>query len=273
MNLIKKSVELVNKNMVMIVPFLLHFIIVGGVSFIAILGGSLWFFSPGATDDEFYVLDRLIGIVSVSYPLLKIVGVFILVLSLLIQAFVISGGIGMGKEVLNRGSANLSDFYIYGKKYFLKALLIEMMGVVASLLVMLPFFIYLLENISVLLAAGDLSIEFLAIFLVSGIAAAIVSFIAHFSMIPLIKDETGVWKAIRSSFCILLRGYKDGIFFLVVAIMAMTVAIIFSLVLFIIPIFGQVVAAIIQFYFLGVLLMWSMMFYDKYKDKQGEFEV
>ncbi|MGB6408080.1 MAG: hypothetical protein WBF39_11425 [Planococcus donghaensis] len=273
MNLIKKSVELVNKNMVMIVPFLLHFIIVGGVSFIAILEGSLWFFSPGATDDEFYVLGRLIGIVSVSYPLLKIVGVFILVISLLIQAFVISGGIGMGKEVLNRGSANLSDFYIYGKKYFLKALLIEMMGVAASLLVMLPFFIYLLENISVLLAAGDLSIEFLAIFLVSGIAAAIVSFIAHFSMIPLIKDETGVWKAIRSSFCILLRGYKDGIFFLVVTIMAMTVAIIFSLVLFIIPIFGQVVAAIIQFYFLGVLLMWSMIFYDKYKDTQNEFKV
>lgn len=260
MELIKKSVELVNKNMIMVAPFLLQLLLVGGMSLIAVFGASLWFFSKSSEGEYFGLMG--------GYQPLAVMALIIAVIALLVQSFVMSGTVGMGKEALKKGTTNLTDFFHYGKKYFLQVLLIELVGAVASLIAMAPMFVYLVSNIETFVVADILPLKFFVLYFACGLVAAVVYFIAHFSMIPLIKDGKGVWAAIGSSFRILPKGFKDCLVLLGVGVLVMIMFVVVSIVLAFIPILGQVLVAVIQFYTVVVLLMWSLVFYEKHSDHE-----
>lgn len=269
MELIKKSLDLLNKNMIMIVPFLLQFVLMIGVAFVSIMGISLWVAASGVADD-FYGIEQAMVLLQGTYPILMTVGLLLVVSSMLIQSFVMSGVVGMGKEAMEKGETSLSDFFVYGKKYFLKVLLIELMGTVASLLVMVPMFFYLILNLGMFLMADSLPIGFILLYLVTGFIGAVVYFVAHFSIVPLIKGDLDVWGAVKSSVKILPKGLKDCMVLLGITILVLIMFLIVALGLAFIPVIGQLIVSAIQLYLIGVIIIWTLVFYEKHHDLKEE---
>lgn len=257
MNLIKKSLDFTNKNLIILVPFLLQFVF----SFLLIVVMSV------AT---VFLLSGEVTIESEVGGYIAIIGgviVFILV-GILIQGYVISGVVGMAKEAVEVGETNLKTFFEFAKKYFIRVFLLELIGVMLSILTMLPALAYLLKSFENIPESevSFLPLGFFLVYIPLAIISGFIYFVVHFSIIPLIMDEKSVIGAIRSSLKMLFKGSKDCLVLFGITLLLVVGLFAISL----IPLIGQLVVPVAQLYLTAVFFLWSVLFYEKYKSNELE---
>lgn len=257
MNLIKRSLEFTNKNLIILLPFLLQFVL--SFLLIVVMSAATIFLLSGELTIESEVGNYVAIIGGVI--------VFILI-GILIQGYVISGVVGMAKEAVEVGKTGLKTFFEFAKKYFIRVFLLELIGVILSILSMLPALAYLLKEVETLSESdvSFLSIGFFLVYIPLAIISGLIYFVIHFSIIPLIMDGKSVAGAIRSSSKMLFKGSKDCLVLFGVTLLIVVVLIVISF----IPLIGQLVVPVAQLYLTVVFFLWSVLFYEKYKSNELE---
>ena len=257
MELIKKSVQLSWKNLILIVPFLIEAALgIAGVVIGFILLLLFGFLTFESLEDNFSNLVLPIFI----FLILFIVGYY------LIHSFVLSGTLGMIKDVLEGKEVKMSAFFAYGKQYVWKAFLIQFITNLLVLILSVPIYMFYMGNRIPAWDGSTFPIGVVVSFVLYLLVSAVLTLVGQFSILAVIRDETSVGKAIKISFKVMTKGVVDCFVLLGIGILLLIPLVIVFIVLNLIPVVGSFAFMAVQYFCMVVLLVWTVLFYDKYKN-------
>ena len=259
MQLIKQSLRLSWNNLILFVPFLIQSAI-GVLAVFTAMAVLLVFglLNADTLQNTEGNLPKLLFL-SGGMALIYLLGYY------LVHSFVLSGVFGMIKEVLEGKEGRLSHFFTYGKRYVWKAFSIQFVVYFIVIVLTIPMTLYFAKE----LTNPDL-IEFIPIGLFISLIlylfiSLVLMLIAQFSILSVIRDDFTIGKAIQASLRVMTKGVKDCFVLLGVFILLLVPLAVLFVLLNIIPVAGSLLFAVVQYFFMVVLLVWSVLFYDKYK--------
>lgn len=258
MELIKQSVSLSWKNFILIVPFLME----AAAGLIVAMIGVILFVTFGWFSIE-----------SIAEHVLRLgvfIGGFALLFSLcyyLLHSFVLSGVFGMIKQVLEEKEVKMSDFFNYGKRYVWKAFCIQLVVYILIFLLTVPVIVYFVTALNSTNVSNAMPIGLFFACILYMFISMVLMLVSQFSILSVIRDERSIGQAIKLSFRIMTKGVLDClILFGMYLLLLLPLGIVF-IVLNLIPVVGSFAFMAVQYFLMVVLLIWSVLFYDKYKEK------
>lgn len=259
MGLIKKSVILSWQNLILIVPFLIE----AAIRFAVILPLLIligWF--------GFRNLDNLTTTENIG-DLLAIsgtIGFVCLIGYYFVHSFVLSGLFGMIKEVLEKEEpVKMSQFFAYGKRYIWKAFGIQLLVYLLVFALSIPLFFYFKAEVLSPKLMETIPFGLFGATIVYLLVSMVAMLVAQFSILSVIRDDTPISKAMGLSFKIMTKGFTDCLVLLGVFVLLLLPMLLVFFILNVIPVVGSLAFLAVQYFIVVVLLVWSVLFYDKYK--------
>ena len=224
-DILKEGFELWKNNPVLGIPPLLGWIIQYGLWFIAgiiimfaVLGVGLGAVSLSENIENINALIQSLGAAAVF---IFLVAAFLIVITLLIDAFFKAGLIGMSKESIETGKTEISTMVECGKRKFIPVFFANLIILILSLLPLIITGIIFL----ILIASGAASIEsfgdaeivkytflfllLLAIILLWILYATVIDIIFAVAIYAVVISDTGALEGLKAGFRFFMRNKLD----------------------------------------------------------------
>ncbi|WNY24827.1 hypothetical protein [Methanolapillus millepedarum] len=267
---ITKGYHTLKKNQSLVSPMLIYLVVNFIVSFvIQIL--SMFTAVLGYT-----------GSYSIVMIILLILSLISIVIMMVLGAYFSAGAIGLAKDATSTGKVNWSDMWAYGKKYYVRLFLAQIVLTLISFVSVL-FFIPFIYEYSTYVTFMGVSSTAMVTYLILGLLLAliyliVVSIILYFVSYAIVIDDLSVTEGFKKSYK-LFREHtvKIILFNLAIIGIAIFIGIVFSLIMafsvvfFISPalaIIGLLIMMIVYlilivvfFLFLVLIYIWSTRYY------------
>jgi len=224
-DILKEGFELWKNNPVLGIPPLLSWIIRYGLWFIAgivimfaVLGVGLGAVSLSENIENINALIQSLGAAAVF---IFLIAAFLIVITLLIDAFFKAGLIGMSKEAIETGKTEISTMVECGKRKFIPVFFANLIILILSLLPLIITGIIFL----ILIASGAASIEsfsdaeivkytflfllLLAIFLLWILYATVIDIIFAVAIYAVVISDTGALEGLKAGFRFFMKNKLD----------------------------------------------------------------
>lgn len=182
-----------------------------------------------------------------------------------IHSFVLSGVIGMIKELLLGEEAKMSQFFAYGKQFVWKTFFIQFIVYLIVTVLTIPMAVYFIKELTSDVLIETIPIALFLTFILYMLISMVCMLIAQFSIISVIRDTTTIGQSIKISLKVMTKGIKDCFILLGVFILLLIPTILLAVILNFIPLAGSLLYVAIQYFLMVVLLVWSVLFYEKFK--------
>lgn len=202
-----------------------------------------------------------------------------LIVLLLIAVFISAGLTGMGKEAVTTGSTKMGDFWSYGKKYFIKILLLSL--IIGVIFVFVFFVVFVLALLFGLLIATSGSVGFALILylffmLAFTVIALLILLVTYFASYAIVLENYGVFDSLQKSYRLFADNKGDVFTFvlamivinLIVSLIIQAVALLFGY----IPSIGFYLAVIFEIILMALMTslvtVWAVRkYYDLVSDR------
>ncbi|MDI6725252.1 MAG: hypothetical protein QMD61_11470 [Methanobacterium sp.] len=259
-----KSFDGFRENLIIMVPqlvgFVLFFLIgfIGALLFILGLGPSL--FAGQADPNNLASIFTLTNIV-----IFGVIGLFLFILIGLISSFLGAATIGMAKKIIETGRSNLETAMEYGKKYFIRVFLVNIIIYILVILLAIPAIIgFVLLSLNSNMAFAVLIIGGL-IFIVAGIFLALALAVVNQSIVV---GSKSVIESIKDSFNVF---WSNKLKVFVVSVINFVISFAIGMILGLIPYIGSFLTGIVNIalvpYFILVLTYLYMDLKDMIPEK------
>lgn len=261
MDLIKKSVALSWQNLILIVPFLME----AAIRFAVIIPLLILLGWVGFANNNLSSTDNITELLVVAGT----VGFVFLLGYYMLHSFVLSGLYGMIKVVLEeQETVKMSQFFAYGKRYIWKAFSIQLVVYLFVYLLAIPLVLYFRAELLSPELMETIPFGLFGVTIVYLFVSMVTMLVAQFSILSVVRDDTPMRKAIGLSFKIMTKGVKDCLILLGVSLLLLLPVLAVLILLNFIPVVGSVAFMALQYFLLVILLVWTVLFYDKYKEEE-----
>lgn len=150
----------------------------------------------------------------------------IVILSILVQIFIMGGILGCLREAIKKGKANLSEFVNFGKKYYVRLLLSGLLGMVIAIV-----YGFIVAALVGGMGAGGVAIKailgvILALFIILGIALVIMFVFWPYAIVT---EESGVIGGLKKSIGIATKPIVNLFKILVIVLLLIVIVVLLNL--------------------------------------------
>lgn len=255
-----KSIDSFMENLSIMIPqvigIVLNFIIGFIVALLIILGLGPELFT-GQVDPS--TLASKITLTNMI--LVGIVGLFVFILFGLISSFISAATVGMAKRIIETGKANLDTALEYGKKYFIRVFLVNILIFVIIFLLLIPLILGLgllsiNQNMAfVLLIVGSI------IFIIGGIFIGLALTVVDQSIVVGKKSVIG---SLKDSFNVF---WSNKLTVFVVALINFVISFAIAMILGLIPYIGSILNMLVNIVLVPYFILVFTYLYMDLKEK------